>query len=104
MAHHTCFAEYHFQIVIAISHREWYSYHFPEMIKIASENYQYCRLAKLIGNRKCIMSATEEMKEKIEEITMDSAKAEAIISASKMSMGMYSWPDICVYVYVTITT
>nr|CAB3264404.1 nucleolar protein 56-like [Phallusia mammillata] len=65
--------------------KEWYSYHFPELVKISSDNYMYCRLAKLIGNRK---TSPEDLEEKIEEITMDSAKAKAIIAASKMSMGM----------------
>lgn len=65
--------------------KEWYSYHFPELVKIAGDNYMYCRLAKLLGNRK---DMAEDILEKIEEITMDSGKASAIISASKMSMGM----------------
>ncbi|KAK2872447.1 hypothetical protein QQF64_017940 [Cirrhinus molitorella] len=65
--------------------REWYGYHFPELIKIVSENSIYCKLAKLIGNRK---ELTEEMLEAIEEITMDSGKAQAILDASRSSMGM----------------
>lgn len=65
--------------------KEWYSYHFPELVKIASDNYMYCRLAKLLGNRK---DMAEDILDKIEEITMDSGKASAILSASKMSMGM----------------
>jgi len=65
--------------------KEWYSYHFPELVKIAGDNYMYCRLAKLLGNRK---DMAEDILDKIEEITMDSGKASAIISASKMSMGM----------------
>lgn len=65
--------------------KEWYSYHFPELMKIVGDNYMYCRLAKLLGNRK---DMAEDILEKIEEITMDSGKASAIISASKMSMGM----------------
>ncbi|XP_051960542.1 nucleolar protein 56-like [Xyrauchen texanus] len=65
--------------------REWYGYHFPELIKIVSENGTYCKLAKLIGNRK---ELTEENLEAIEEVTMDSAKAQAILEASRSSMGM----------------
>lgn len=64
---------------------EWYSYHFPEMVKIVPENYTYARLAKLIGNRK---ELTEAKLPEIEEIVMDSAKAQAVIDASKSSMGM----------------
>ncbi|XP_039263267.2 nucleolar protein 56-like [Styela clava] len=68
--------------------REWYSYHFPEMVKVVSENYQYCRMVKLVGNRKILSGADETFIEKMDEITMDSAKSKAIIDASKMSMGM----------------
>ncbi|KAG9266267.1 nucleolar protein 56 [Astyanax mexicanus] len=65
--------------------REWYGYHFPELIKIVSDNATYCRLAKLIGNRK---ELSEESLESLEEVTMDSAKAQAILEASRSSMGM----------------
>jgi len=65
--------------------REWYSYHFPEMVKVVNDNYTYARVAKYIGNRK---EFTEDKMEGLEEIVMDSGKARAIIDASKASMGM----------------
>lgn len=65
--------------------REWYSYHFPELVKIVPENYMYAKVAKFIKNRKDLC---EESLPGLEEITMDSAKAQAIIDASKSSMGM----------------
>ncbi|XP_027858730.1 nucleolar protein 56 [Xiphophorus couchianus] len=65
--------------------REWYGYHFPELIKIVTENSMYCRLAQLIGNRK---ELSEESLESLEEVVMDSAKAQAILDASRSSMGM----------------
>ncbi|XP_032806593.2 nucleolar protein 56 isoform X2 [Petromyzon marinus] len=65
--------------------REWYGYHFPELIKIVPDNYTYCRLTKLISNRKGL---SEENLEALEELTMDSAKAQAILDASRSSMGM----------------
>merc|ERR1719411_221548 len=65
--------------------REWYSYHFPELIKIVPDNYTFAKCVKLIKNRK---ELTEEAVEKLEEAVMDSAKAKAIIDASKYSMGM----------------
>ncbi|NXT26029.1 NOP56 protein, partial [Syrrhaptes paradoxus] len=64
--------------------REWYGYHFPELIKIVSDNYTYCRLAKFIGNRR---ELSEESLEGLEEIVMDAAKAQAILEASRSSMG-----------------
>ncbi|XP_029908087.1 nucleolar protein 56 isoform X2 [Myripristis murdjan] len=65
--------------------REWYGYHFPELIKIVPDNSMYCRLAQLIGNRK---ELSEESLESLEEVVMDSAKAQAILEASRSSMGM----------------
>lgn len=65
--------------------REWYSYHFPELVKLVSDNYMYAKAAQYIKSRK---DFTEDMLEGLEEIVMDSAKAKAIYDASKSSMGM----------------
>ena len=67
-----------------MSNREWYSYHFPELVKIVSDNYMYARTAQYIKSRKDL---TEDSIEGLEEIVMDSAKAKAIYDASKSSMG-----------------
>lgn len=71
---------------LAFPCREWYGYHFPELIKIVSDNYTYCRLAKFIGNRK---ELNEESLEGLEELVMDSAKAQAILDGSRSSMGQW---------------
>ncbi|KAM7327330.1 LOW QUALITY PROTEIN: hypothetical protein ACRRTK_013697 [Alexandromys fortis] len=63
--------------------REWYGYHFPELVKIINDNATYCRLAQFIGNRR---ELNEEKLEKLEELTMDGAKAKAILDASRSSM------------------
>jgi len=65
--------------------REWYSYHFPELIKIVPENGLYAKCVKEIKNRKDL---TTDKLEVLETIVMDSSKAQAIIDASKSSMGM----------------
>ena len=31
--------------------REWYSWHFPELVKVVNDNYQYSRLALLIKDK-----------------------------------------------------
>lgn len=31
--------------------REWYSWHFPELVKIVNDNYQYSRLALLVKDK-----------------------------------------------------
>lgn len=65
--------------------REWYGYHFPELIKIVSDNNMYAKVVKITKNRK---EMTDDLVEQIEEVVMDSAKAQAVIDAAKMSMGM----------------
>lgn len=66
--------------------REWYAYHFPELFKIVPEYYMYTKTAQFIGNRKTL---AEDKLEQLEEIVMDSAKAQAILDASRSSMGIY---------------
>ena len=73
-----------FLIRFRVDFREWYSYHFPELVKIVSDNYMYARVAKCVGDRKQL---TDDKLENLEEIVMDSAKAKAIVDASKSSMG-----------------
>merc|ERR1712048_668467 len=65
--------------------REWYSYHFPELVKIVPDNYTFAKCVKVIKNRK---ELTDDAIAKLEEVVMDSAKAKAIVDASKTSMGM----------------
>lgn len=66
--------------------REWYSYHFPELVKIVPDNYMYARVAQYIQNRKQL---TEEKLEKLEEILMDGTKAQTILDAARSSMGKH---------------
>lgn len=65
--------------------REWYSYHFPELVKIVPDNYMYAKVAHHIKDRR---NLSDESVAELEEILMDSGKASAIVEASKMSMGM----------------
>merc|ERR1712088_1086545 len=65
--------------------REWYSYHFPELIKIVPENALYAKVVKLVKNRK---ELTADKLVELEAILMDSARAQAVIDDSKSSMGM----------------
>ena len=73
-----------FVSLILVSDREWYSYHFPELIKIVSDNYLYARAVQCIESRKDL---TDEKVEKLEEILMDGAKAKAVQEAARTSMG-----------------
>ena len=65
--------------------REWYSYHFPELYRIVPDNYLYARVTNFIRSRN---ELSEEKLEGITAILSDPEKANAILSASKSSIGM----------------
>ncbi|KAK3878466.1 hypothetical protein Pcinc_016886 [Petrolisthes cinctipes] len=65
--------------------KEWYSYHFPELAKLVTDNYKYALCANFIKDRHTL---SQESVPKLEEFVMDSAVAQAIFDASRMSMGM----------------
>ena len=46
--------------------REWYSWHFPELVRIVPDNYTYTRLALAIQEKG---SLSDERKEELAEIT-----------------------------------
>ena len=64
--------------------REWYSWHFPELARIVTDNTIYAKIVHLIENRE---NANESMAEQLEELTMDEEKVNEIIEAAKISMG-----------------
>merc|ERR1711962_1849381 len=76
--------------LFAMRIREWYSYHFPELVKIVNDNYMFAKCVKLLKSRKETLEKENEADiiSKLEEIIMDSAKARAVYDASKSSMGM----------------
>jgi nucleolar protein 56 len=65
--------------------REWYGWHFPELVKIVSDNGTYAKLVLAIGDKKTL---TDESVDDIANIlNQDKDRAEAIIAAAKISMG-----------------
>jgi nucleolar protein 56 len=65
--------------------REWYGWHFPELIRIVSDNHTYAKLALAIGDKK---SLTDANLHDIAAIVNDDADiAQAIIDAARVSMG-----------------
>ncbi|KAI8672069.1 hypothetical protein LRP88_03418 [Fusarium phalaenopsidis] len=66
--------------------REWYGWHFPELIKIVSDNLTYAKLVLAIGDKKSLND------DKLHDIAAllgeDGEKAQAIIDAAKVSMGL----------------
>ncbi|KAI8913277.1 hypothetical protein EDD86DRAFT_200144 [Gorgonomyces haynaldii] len=64
--------------------REWYGWHFPELVKIVNDNLQYAQLAKFIKNKGDL---SNEHLEGLEEICKDQVLAKHILDASRASMG-----------------
>ncbi|KAL4451524.1 hypothetical protein ABPG75_007186 [Micractinium tetrahymenae] len=64
--------------------REWYSWHFPELVKIVNDNYQYAQLALLIKDKSTL---NEEKLDAIKEIVGEEDNAKEIVEAAKTSMG-----------------
>lgn len=65
--------------------REWYGWHFPELIRIVSDNHTYAKLALAIGDKK---SLTDESLHDIAAIVNDDGDiAQAVIDAARVSMG-----------------
>ncbi|KAM0907011.1 hypothetical protein ACQ4PT_016416 [Festuca glaucescens] len=64
--------------------REWYGWHFPELVKIVNDNYLYAKLAKFVVNK-------SELSEKdipaLADLIGDEDKAKEIVEAAKASMG-----------------
>lgn len=65
--------------------REWYGWHFPELIRLVSDNHTYAKLALAIGDKK---SLTDESLHDIASIVNDDGEvAQDIINAARVSMG-----------------
>lgn len=64
--------------------REWFSWHFPELPKLISDNNIFVKLAHLIKNRDNISQVSAE---EVEEIVGDGEIAEKVIELANNSMG-----------------
>lgn len=65
--------------------REWYSWHFPELIRIVSDNHTYAKLALFIGPKERLSDA--DLNELAAQVNDDSEIAQSIIDVAKVSMG-----------------
>nr|XP_043607354.1 nucleolar protein 56-like [Erigeron canadensis] len=64
--------------------REWYSWHFPELVKIVNDNYLYAKAAKYIEDKS---ELSEDKLSGLIDIIGDEDKAREVIEAAKASMG-----------------
>lgn len=64
--------------------REWYSWHFPELVKVVPDNIQYARTVRVIGNKSTL---TDDSVEALKEVVLDEHIAQDVIDAARSSMG-----------------
>jgi len=71
--------------LFAMRIREWYGYHFPELVRIVPDNHQYAKVAQFIGDKDTLDE------EKLPELTAllddDSVRAQNVLDAARGSMG-----------------
>ena len=64
--------------------KEWFSWHFPELGKIVTDNAIFCKVVNMIQTRE---NVSEDIKEELAAVVLDEEKADQIIEAAKISMG-----------------
>ncbi|KKY15034.1 putative pre-rrna processing nucleolar protein [Phaeomoniella chlamydospora] len=65
--------------------REWYSWHFPELVKIVSDNQKYARVALFVKDKKTL--SEDSLHDLASLVGDDEDVAKAIIHAAQTSMG-----------------
>ena len=65
--------------------REWYGYHFPELVKIVPDNYEYARAAKFIGAKETLTA--DKLPDLAALLGDDTIRAQNVIDAAAGSMG-----------------
>ncbi|KAK8952963.1 putative nucleolar protein 5-2 [Platanthera guangdongensis] len=64
--------------------REWYSWHFPELVKIINDNYLYSKVVKFVKDKS---NLSEDHIAELADIVGDEEKAKEILEAARSSMG-----------------
>ncbi|KIM81076.1 hypothetical protein PILCRDRAFT_821914 [Piloderma croceum F 1598] len=65
--------------------REWYGYHFPELVKLVPDNHQYARVAQFIGDKDSLDE--DKLPDLAAILEDDSTLAQNILDAARGSMG-----------------
>lgn len=64
--------------------REWYSWHFPELIKVVQDNIQYARVIGVVKNKS---SLSDDSIPELNAVLMDEQKCRDVLDAARSSMG-----------------
>ena len=65
--------------------REWYAWHFPELSKVVSDNYQYARAALVVQDKSALTE--DDLPKLAEALGGDEDKAREVLDAARASMG-----------------
>lgn len=71
--------------LFAMRVREWYGYHFPELVKIVPDNHQYARAVLLIGAKEQLDESN--LPDLAALLDDDSTRAQNVLDAARGSMG-----------------
>jgi nucleolar protein 56 len=71
--------------LFAMRIREWYGYHFPELIKLVPDNYEYARVAHFIGAKEGLTA--DKLPELASLLGDDTTRAQNVVDAAAGSMG-----------------
>lgn len=71
--------------LFAMRIREWYGYHFPELVRIVPDNYQYAQAAYYIGNKESLNE--ERLPDLAVILEDDMTRAQNVLDAARGSMG-----------------
>ncbi|KAJ3208970.1 snoRNP complex protein nop56 [Entophlyctis luteolus] len=66
--------------------REWYGWHFPELVKVVNDNLLYARCCKFIRNKADLTPASLPQLEAI--LNQDELQAQRVLAAAQSSMGI----------------
>ncbi|XP_055346711.1 nucleolar protein 56-like [Paramacrobiotus metropolitanus] len=67
--------------------REWYGYHFPELIRIVPDNYLYTQLVSIIGERQTLEKDGETKIQVMRDLLEDEDKLQHVLEAARTSIG-----------------
>ncbi len=67
--------------------KEWFSWHFPELNRIVSDNTIFVRAVDLIKTRAHYIENEEELTPELEELVLDPEIVKQISEAAPISMG-----------------
>ncbi|KAG6854281.1 snoRNP complex protein nop56 [Blastosporella zonata] len=71
--------------LFAMRMREWYGYHFPELVRLVPDNHQYARVAQFIGDKDTLDE--DKLPDLAAIVDDDSTLAQNILDAARGSMG-----------------